>query len=183
MERNVTMLARLTAVLCFIAVVIASRYGRALERAYHDFIGPVTALIALALSLLLLGIFVRRYRKHSSSLQTLLGAALILAMGWFVSEQFTVASSERFHIMKYGLLALALSFSFPSLERPRAIAVGFLLAFALGSSEECIQIFDPERYFDWRDIVLNGFGALTGSVLALLFKRSRGRGSKPSKAT
>jgi hypothetical protein len=95
-------------------------------------------------------------------------ALLILAAGGYLValEWLTVRPIERIHLPEYGLVAAlawwALRGRRVSIGRAHAGALAITLA--AGLTDEVIQFFVPRRFFDWRDVALNGVAGL----LALL---------------
>jgi hypothetical protein len=95
-------------------------------------------------------------------------ALLALAAGGYLAtlEWLTVRPIERIHLPEYGILAALAWWAL----RGRDVAVGrahagaLAIALAVGLADEVIQLAVPRRFFDWRDVVLNGVAGL----LALL---------------
>lgn len=95
-------------------------------------------------------------------------ALLVLAAGGYVAalEWLTVMPIERIHLPEYGIVAALAWWAL----RGRGVAVGAAHAGALGIvlsvglADEVVQLAVPQRFFDWRDVVLNGVAGL----LALL---------------
>jgi hypothetical protein len=78
--------------------------------------------------------------------------------------------AERSHLFEYSVVALMIYEAL--LERqnngrlarnPALLALG--LASGLGLLDETTQLFVPERYFDWRDVLFNT-GAAVGAITA-----------------
>jgi hypothetical protein len=99
-----------------------------------------------------------------------LGVWLLLALaagGYLAALQWlTVRPIERIHLPEYGVVAALAWWAL----RGRRIAVGRAHAGALaitlvvGLADEALQLVIPRRFFDWRDVALNGAAGL----LALL---------------
>ena len=53
------------------------------------------------------------------------------------------------------------------------VGVGGLFVALASGAIECTQLFEPERYPTFEDIVANGLGALAGAVLCTLAARRR----------
>lgn len=69
---------------------------------------------------------------------------------------------EAVHFLEYGVLAVLIFRALrPVLDDDLIYVVGFLVGALVGTGDEIIQWFSPERYWDWRDLLLNsGAGAL-----------------------
>ncbi len=50
----------------------------------------------------------------------------------------------------------------------KAVPISILTVCLYGALIECIQILIPGRYFEWQDMLANGFGAVVGFGLFLL---------------
>jgi hypothetical protein len=77
---------------------------------------------------------------------------------------------ERLHYLEYGLLAaLVYAGSVPSFPDGswRPVALGFVVAAALGLVDEALQGLWPRRYFDWGDVLLNARASAVGLVIAV----------------
>ena len=79
---------------------------------------------------------------------------------------------ERIHLIQYGILAClvvrALKLDFPPLA---AYAGAFFLTSLLGLGDEGIQHILPNRYFEWKDVILNSVSAGLGLLLGLSFQK------------
>lgn len=68
---------------------------------------------------------------------------------------------ERVHFLEYGLLAIlarhALSWN---VGPPRQYFLGLAITGAAGLVDELLQGVIPGRFFDWRDVAINGVAAL-----------------------
>ncbi len=75
---------------------------------------------------------------------------------------------ERIHLIQYGilvcLLVRALRLDFPP---SAAYAGAFVLTSLLGLGDEGIQHILPNRYFQWKDVILNSVSAALGLLLWL----------------
>ena len=79
--------------------------------------------------------------------------------------------AERVHFLQYGILGFALTRLW---EKPRGYFLGFIIGALLGLGDELIQgilqvqtlLPLPRRYFEWKDVGMNAFGAFLGVVFA-----------------
>ena len=71
---------------------------------------------------------------------------------------------ERSHLIEYSVLALSIHQALQErFQQSRPILVklyAFLLSFSIGLIDELIQLFLPDRVFDFNDIVFNGMAIL-----------------------
>lgn len=85
---------------------------------------------------------------------------------------FTPTPSERFHIFEYGILgyfvyrALAIDF-----KDENIYGVGMIILILVGTLDEVLQSFCPNRFGNLKDIFINGLSGLLG--LAALTTSSR----------
>jgi hypothetical protein len=102
----------------------------------------------------------------------------LVALGWL-----TVRPIERIHLPEYGLVAALAWWAF----RGRGVAVGRAHAAALGVTlgagltDEVIQLFVPRRFFDWRDVALNGVAGLL-ALLVVAAARTLARDARVRRA-
>jgi len=86
---------------------------------------------------------------------------------------------EQIHVIQYGLMGVLVYMALDKDRSQRALllrAVG--IVFVLGAVDEVIQEFLPNRYFDVRDIVMNGVSGLV-SQLAILVARGSSYSAQP----
>ncbi|MBF0191817.1 MAG: VanZ family protein [Magnetococcales bacterium] len=78
--------------------------------------------------------------------------------------------AERVHLMEYGILAFLL---FRAMGQPRGIGLlwCYLAVLVAGFSDETIQWILPNRYFDLRDIGMNGIGSACGLWFGVMIRR------------
>ena len=78
-------------------------------------------------------------------------------------------SAEKIHILEYALLGwLALRDLGKINKKWFAILLTFLFCILIGATDEIFQAILPYRFFDMRDIVFNGLGAVWGMTLFFL---------------
>jgi len=98
------------------------------------------------------------YVKNENKLARYLWFFGCVLAAWFLLKQ-TPLASERVHFAEYGLLGVllynALKLEADGLD-PWLYVCGALICVAIGALDEITQSFLPNRYFDWRDLFLNG---------------------------
>jgi VanZ family protein len=81
---------------------------------------------------------------------------------------------ERVHLVEYGLLGWMLAWALAGGGGwPRTLA-GVALVWGIGWGDEIIQGILPNRVYDVRDILLNGFSGMAGLIV---FETGRAKGS------
>ena len=92
---------------------------------------------------------------------------------------------ERSHMIEYSVLAIAIHKAFIERQKhfpnisPASMAI--LLASLIGVIDECIQLFIPNRVFDYYDIAFNGMVVLTAIFFHLLMGWLRKKIGKSTK--
>ncbi|MBF0627255.1 MAG: VanZ family protein [Magnetococcales bacterium] len=76
---------------------------------------------------------------------------------------------ERVHLLEYGILAFLV---FHAMGQPRGTRLvwTYLLVVVAGFSDETIQWILPNRFFDLRDVGMNGIGSACGLWLSVLIR-------------
>ncbi len=80
--------------------------------------------------------------------------------------------AERSHLMEYSVLAMLVHQALEErhkngIQIKRPALLTFAVVFGIGIMDEGIQLFLPNRVFDWNDIAFNGI-AVCGAVLSLV---------------
>jgi hypothetical protein len=125
-------------------------------------IGTIVAGTAGAAALL-----VRRLgRLRPGALPWIIAIVGILALwAWSLRR----SPEEAVHLPEYGVLAVLLWRALrPAVPDATVFVVGALVGCLVGTVDEIIQWLTPERFWDWRDVALNG-GA--GALVQLLLWR------------
>nr|MBI2905163.1 VanZ family protein [Chloroflexota bacterium] len=111
---------------------------------------------------------------RSGAAYAMLGAVALvfglLARGLKAPEEVT-------HFIQWGVIAMLVSFSvepFMNALRP-LVAWATVASFALSALDEIIQLFLPNRYFQWRDMGMNVIGAALGLVVYFILRAYRNR--------
>ena len=122
--------------------------------------------------------------RRSTSLRP--GALLwiITVSGALVLWTFSLRRSpeEAVHFLEYGVLALLIHRALrPVMDDELVFVAGVLIGTLIGTVDEIIQWLSPQRYWDWRDLVLNGgAGALIQLALWRIVPPLPARWSVPS---
>ncbi len=130
---------------------VTARWGREM------FAGVVVAVVyAVACFVLVRGL--RSARKLSrSGMAWLCGVTALILFG---AGRFS-APEESLHFIEYGVLGLLLFRALSHrLHDPGVYIVATLAGIIVGAFDEMVQWITPERFFDFRDIRLNGFAVL-----------------------
>jgi hypothetical protein len=73
---------------------------------------------------------------------------------------------ERLHLVEYGVLGWMLAWAMAGGDRwPKCWPVAVVLAWVIGWGDELIQAVLPNRVYDVRDILLNGFSGMAGLMI------------------
>ncbi len=107
----------------------------------------------------------RRYilKAPNQRLRRLIVFVFIVAVYTYKLKQLHIAV-ERFHLIEYGLLAIFVTFAAGRHVKDfTAYGWGILSTLLIGMGDEFFQWLWPDRYGEWRDVVIN----LEGGVLAL----------------
>lgn len=129
---------------------------------YGLFILFVAALFSLMIFFLIWsGFKAGRLKKPSLWL-----ASLWVFMVYLFASEYTVSIAEHLHIWLYMLLGFLLF----GVLRFRLIGARLFFSVAtavavLGTMDEIIQYYLPNRYFGWNDIVLNILGGITSLIV------------------
>ena len=113
-------------------------------------------------------VFILFVKKEKSPLKFIL---FLFFMGITIATlKFAKFPAEKVHIAEYGLLGVllynALKIDFDRFGNKLYI-IGMIACSAIGALDEVIQLILPNRYFDWRDIFMNG---LCGMIALLMIK-------------
>ncbi len=160
-------------VVLWIAVIYtAIPLTRALSRWFADHVG-LAVVTWLVIGTLVAGaaggaaLAIRRLgRLRSGSLPWLIAVVGILAL-WALSLRRS--PEEAVHLPEYGVLAVLLWRALrPTVPDANVFVAGAVIGCLVGTVDEVIQWLTPERFWDWRDVALNG-GA--GALVQLLLWR------------
>ncbi len=135
----------------------------------------VACLILVGVAILTQGL---RVRPGGLEMGVALGIAAVYTL-----FAVRLAIPERSHLMEYGVLAVlvyeAISERVNNGHRILLPAVcAFISTSLIGIIDECIQLYLPNRVFDWRDILFNILAALCGVLGMKVLNWARDRSRK-----
>ncbi len=130
------------------------------------------ALIGLlAVAALAVARLMRHRGRYGATGRARIGGLLVVAGGYaWALAAFTLTAAERLHFLYYGLLGyLALRALAIDLPRRQAWYASVALAAAVGLGDELIQGVLSNRFFEWKDVLINALaGVLAVAACALL---------------
>ncbi len=152
-------------------LVSISFFGRRLQSAYPQ-ITDLIPYFGAAFLLAALLVTLRAASQHGLPTRK----RLWMIAGWLtvlvltiaiLSEKLIALPIEHVHFLKFGALAFFLFYS-QTEQTPLStrLVQAASTAAVVGFLEETLQLFVPNRYFDWRDIALNWCGSGFGTLLA-----------------
>jgi len=128
-------------------------------------IGLAVAVVLVAVGMVTL-VFLRRQvgTVRRGTTVWIIGATMIFVLWTFSLQR---SPEESVHFLEYGVLAILLHRALrPTMPNALVFVAAALIGALVGTVDEIIQWISPSRYWDWRDLVLNGgAGALTQLVL------------------
>ncbi len=130
----------------------------------------LTGMILIGITITLHGL---KVRPSKTEMAIWFGLAAI-----YVLFIFRLGAPERSHLIEYSVLAILIHMAL--IERTRQknqiIKPGWLalvLAIVIGVTDECIQIFLPDRVFSRQDMMFNGLAALMAIGATMILKWTR----------
>jgi len=80
---------------------------------------------------------------------------------------------EQFHFIEYGILSVLIYVALThDIDNKSTYYLAAIIVFVLGTIDEAIQWILPNRFFDIRDLVMNGIaGMLPQLLIAMVIKR------------
>lgn len=127
----------------------------------------VTVTVAMAVFLsLFVGPLLKSFRALTVPRKFLLIVVLAL---YAAGMMFLKIPEERIHLVQYGVLAyLVFQALIVDLSRQQSFGLAFLVTLGLGWGDEIIQSFAPGRFYDNKDVILNGVSGILGLFLTFL---------------
>ncbi|MBN1552576.1 VanZ family protein [bacterium] len=157
-----------------ILIILTVPFARPVQKMIESRLGT-GVFIGIPILFILVGIFLFWrwvWQSDQRWLQLVFFSAVTGLYAWRISS-LTIAV-ERFHLLEYGLLAVLVTEACYRLDMGR-IALGYGLAavHAIGMGDEFFQWLWPDRYGEWRDVMINMQSAgLALLAFALLSPRS-----------
>lgn len=119
---------------------------------------------------------------HSLRRRRLIGFFIVcLLYVWRIS--LLQVQVERFHLLEYGVLGILIAFA--AMHHGAGVAsFGFGLAsgFAVGLCDEFFQWTWPDRYGEWRDVIINIEGSALALIALLILRPPRAMLRRPSRS-
>jgi hypothetical protein len=136
-------------------------------------IGRTVAAVLVAAAVSTLVVLGRRMGRLPNRTIAWVAGITTVSVLWTVSLRRS--PEETVHFLEYGVLAILLHRALrPSIRDVLVFAAGALIGSLVGTVDEMIQWLSPGRYWDWRDLALNGgAGVLTQLVIWRIVPRSR----------
>ncbi|MFH1479411.1 MAG: VanZ family protein [Candidatus Omnitrophota bacterium] len=130
-------------------------------------INIIGSIFALTIST----VFYIKFRFKVKLIYLHLGISLLVII---YSLGFIHFEIEKIHFIEYIVLGVLIyrAFSFNT-EGSMLIILTFILSGFIGTTDEIVQYFLPNRFFDVRDIMLNWIGSLLGVYLVSVYTMSK----------
>src|SRR5580765_1487395 len=113
---------------------------------------------------------VRRIRNHRALRYGAIVASLASA-GWYSLAEATgnpdVDVVQRFHFIEYGVITLLFYRAWRALEDPAILVLPILAGLIVGTADEWLQWFIPNRVGEIADVLLNGVAIGCGLLFSL----------------
>ncbi len=162
---------------CIVVLGIYSTLGLAGDLADY-FVEQNLFTLLYLIGFLLTGLVITAFgfTKKSRPIEWLIYIVVFISL-IMVFTRSGISMVERTHLFEYGLVSVLIFNAL--LERKSSMLASTLLAFLittiLGSIDEILQYFLPNRVFDWLDILRNTIAGFVGislnSLIILLRKR------------
>ena len=132
----------------------------------------VTAAMAVFLALI-----IGRFLLGFAKLPLVKRILLVLVLAFYASGMVILKiPEERIHLVQYGVLAYLVFNAFTvDCTGQQSFGLAFCVTLGLGWGDEIIQSFTPGRFYDNKDVILNGVSGLLGLVLTFLRISKDGR--------
>ena len=162
----------------FALVFIGLFYGRAMQR----YVGSLPAVIlCLVVTLILATVWQFNHRtKHKLRREIFAKAGVVVASAIYITLAiatflYVPHKIETVHFLEFSLLAIFMLFAWATAQpeltsklTARAALFAALCSLAVGATEEYLQNYAPQRFYDPRDIILNAIAAAVGGTLGFL---------------
>ena len=178
-QRIANNLAQTILIFWLFGIFVACVFGRKIQNRIDylvDFI-PYVGLPFLVFVTILFAVWYSRHAKrnnlydnHSSPkiilllcFVTVINGALFVLIARFLIE----LPIEAIHMIKYAALSFILFFCVKSKNYFFRFFFAFFIGAGIGCTEETLQIWVPDRFFDYRDLILNVVSCILGAWHAL----------------
>ncbi len=129
-------------------------------------IGGAIAVIGVVL----IGAALARIRSHRPRRYAALALAIAGAAGYSLAEATGVPEVDvvqRFHFIEYGLITFLFYRAWRPLADPAVLVLPFMAGLLVGTADEWLQWFIPNRVGEMADIFLNGMSIGCGLLFSL----------------
>ena len=134
-----------------------------------QFVRIIGGLIAV-LAIVAIGSAVMRIRERRARRYGAIVTAIICAVWYSIAEATgnpDVDIVQRFHFVEYGLITFLFYRAWRPLEDPAVIVLPILAGLLVGTADEWLQWFIPNRVGEMADILLNGVAIGCGLLFSL----------------
>ena len=134
---------------------------------------PFTILINTLLILIITGLAFYFYKNIGFQNKKAAGQFFFTVVVYMIALQKMEIPEEKVHLIEYGLLAFLLHRAvFLRFEGWHIYIISFIIAALTGWGDEGIQYLLPNRYYQFRDVLLNWFGAGMGFLVVGSLKKN-----------
>lgn len=124
-------------------------------------------MAAIFIGLLFVSITKFRIKKKSTYVLLAITSVIYVYLLWVMK-----IPEEKIHFLEYGLLGFLVFRAFQlDFTDKLAYLLAFCLTAAFGWGDEGIQYLLPNRYFEWKDVLLNIVGGALGLFWTFLIRR------------
>ena len=162
------------AVLVSIALVLSAPFiGYVRSWMRSQFPGQFVRIVggaSAAIGVAFLGAALARIRSRRGARYGALVIAIVCAVWYSLAAATGVAEVDvvqRFHFVEYGLIAFLFYRAWRPLEDPAIVVLPFIAGLIVGTADEWLQWFIPNRVGEMADIFLNGVAIACGLVFSL----------------
>ncbi len=147
-------------------IYISLPFARPFLNYLYSFLGKeLLSLLAnlMLLTLFLYGIYRFRHREITNLILFIVPAVLLILVAMSLERP-----EERIHFIQYGILGFIVYKGFESVKTLKPVLVGGFIVM-VGTVDEIIQWFLPNRVGDLRDVLFNSVGGLLGTWFAKVY--------------
>jgi hypothetical protein len=138
-----------------------------------QFPGEFVRIVGGAMTLLAITAVVtasRRIRERRALRYGAIAAAIAMAVAYSMAEatgNADVDAVQRFHFLEYGLITYLFYRAWRPLDDPAILVLPVLAGLLVGTADEWLQWFIPNRVGEMADVFLNGVALACGLVFSL----------------